>query len=508
MRLVIPKDINPNSGPNAGPNAENNEKSEAENAAPVEHTEVSELITQVIKKPTYRIATLQERVAAFLVDMIINAYLFLGVAVALQYFLKGDPSHPLSFHGNGWFVFGTTVLATHFLYFFFFEGVITATPGKIFTGLNIQKKDGSTPSLFAILVRNIFRLVDYPLFFITGLGMVESSSRRQRLGDWLAGSIVACLPPDDHRRVHPSSIRLSGAIRRGWAFTFDLLLVVASAYGLLLAIPAPRSLTSLLLLNSIPLLLVLYLTFSETLFQTTFGKAICGMKVVREDGRAARFSTLFIRNVFKCFDVNPFNYLAMTISSYKQKLGDSVSGTIVVNDRKGFWGWLSIPFMLAIPAVLLTAGYFQKDNFWKTDHILALGIGKYKVSFDPIPEIVKSRFFAKIALQDISLSPSEDKEKVKDTFSPGETIFVHPDFATQGAGPVIPPTLTSLEVLDPNNVSILKLEDIQIVPLRFILHPQALLGDYTLKLSAKDAMGNVSSQEKKFTVSPSGPSTL
>ncbi|QQR79842.1 MAG: RDD family protein [Deltaproteobacteria bacterium] len=395
-----------------------------------------------------------------------------------------------------------------FSLFFFFEGIVTATPGKIFTGLSIQKKDGSTPSLFAILVRDIFRLIDYPLFFITGLGMVESSSRRQRLGDWLAGTIVACLPPDDNRRVHPSSIRLSGAIRRGWAFVFDLILLIATGYGILLAIPAPHSLLSLILLNSLPIFLVLYLTFSETLFQTTFGKVICGMKVVREDGRAARFSTIFIRNVFKCFDINPFNYLAMTISSYKQKLGDSVSGTIIVNDRKGFWGWLSIPFMLLFPALLLTAGFFQKNNFWKTDYILSIGVGHYKISFDPIPETIKSRFFAHVSLQDIDLSLSEDPEKNSDTFAPGDTIFVHPDFASQGSGPIMTPDITSLEVLDPNNVSILKMDNIQLKPLRFVLHPQALLGDYTIKLTAKDSMGNSSSQEKKFTVSPAGPSTL
>lgn len=501
MRLVIPKDISQDTQTAAG-----------EGAEPVEHTEVSELITQVIKKPFYRIATLQERVAAFLVDMLINAYLFLVMTLALQYFMKGDISNPFHFSGNGWFVFATTLLATHFLYFFFFEGIITATPGKIFTGLSIQRKDSQTPSLFAILIRNLARLIDYPLFFITGLGMVETSNRRQRLGDWLAGTIVACLPPDDNRRVHPSSIKLSGAIRRGWAFLLDAILVIATAYGILLLIPTTKKLPSLILLNSLPVFLILYLTFAETLFQTTFGKALCGMKVVREDGRAARFGTVFIRNIFKLFDINPLNYLAMTISSYKQKLGDSVAGTVVVNDRKGFWGWLSVPYMLLIPVTLIFGGFFQKDNFWKTDSVISVGLGSYKVIIDPIPEIIKAQFFSPVSLQNINLSPADDIQKMTDTFSPGDMIYVFAEYSSRTPSkllsPVLTPTLQNLEVIDPNNVSILKIENIQIKPLRFILHPQAIPGDYILKMSVQDHTGNITSQEKKFSVNPVGLSSM
>ena len=47
------------------------------------------------------------------------------------------------------------------------------------------------------------------------------------------------------------------------------------------------------------------LTLSETLFQTTPGKALLGLKVAQEDGRPARFATLWLRNVFKLFDANP-----------------------------------------------------------------------------------------------------------------------------------------------------------------------------------------------------------
>lgn len=65
------------------------------------------------------------------------------------------------------------------------------TPGKRMAGVRIVSIAGQTPTVGALLIRNVFRLIDsLPLFYILGLGVALFSRRHVRIGDIAAGTLL------------------------------------------------------------------------------------------------------------------------------------------------------------------------------------------------------------------------------------------------------------------------------------------------------------------------------
>lgn len=65
------------------------------------------------------------------------------------------------------------------------------TPGKNLAGIRIATVHGRTPGIGALLVRNIFRLIDsLPMFYMLGLGLTMATPRKVRLGDIAAGTVL------------------------------------------------------------------------------------------------------------------------------------------------------------------------------------------------------------------------------------------------------------------------------------------------------------------------------
>jgi len=64
------------------------------------------------------------------------------------------------------------------------------TPGKRALGLRVVRADGAPVGLSESLVRNLLRAVEVPLGYAPGVLAVALSPRRQRLGDWVAGTLV------------------------------------------------------------------------------------------------------------------------------------------------------------------------------------------------------------------------------------------------------------------------------------------------------------------------------
>jgi uncharacterized membrane protein SpoIIM required for sporulation len=66
------------------------------------------------------------------------------------------------------------------------------TPGKRMTGLRLLTPEGQVPSVIALIIRNVFRIVDsMPVFYVVGLMFVMFNRRHQRLGDLAAGTVLA-----------------------------------------------------------------------------------------------------------------------------------------------------------------------------------------------------------------------------------------------------------------------------------------------------------------------------
>lgn len=65
------------------------------------------------------------------------------------------------------------------------------TPGKRRAGVRIVLRNGGTPGVGALLVRNIFRLVDsLPMLYVFGLVCCLTTEQRVRIGDLAAGTVL------------------------------------------------------------------------------------------------------------------------------------------------------------------------------------------------------------------------------------------------------------------------------------------------------------------------------
>jgi uncharacterized RDD family membrane protein YckC len=369
-------------------------------------------MTELPDEETWRPATPQERFAAFFTDTAICAVVA-GLWFLLLGKVKASPSTLL---------YASTTASFYFLYYLLTEGVMTASPGKLLAGLRVRKRRGGTPSLIAILIRNLLRLVDYPLFFVTAVGLMEATEKHQRLGDLLADTTVVREIAFEARRLPSETTPLAGATRRALAWVLDLALVIPLGYGLLLLVPVSRPLLAAAGVNAVLPLTLLALALSETLFQTTFGKALLGMKVAQEDGRPARFAAVWVRNVFKLLDANPVGYLCVFLSSRKQRPGDAAAGTLVFRDRRGLRGWMAVPFLAVLALIAAHSGLKNPDSFLKKN--LDLRIGPTFV--DPVPRAVKRLpvFGLGILIDELKFGLNDQEENPGKTFEPGQAVYV------------------------------------------------------------------------------------
>lgn len=86
-----------------------------------------------------------------------------------------------------WFAIGAGVWVA---YGVLFESTLGATPGKLLTGIVVVSADGERAGPGAVLARNLLRMVDALGFYLLGFVVLSFTSRRQRLGDLVGGTVV------------------------------------------------------------------------------------------------------------------------------------------------------------------------------------------------------------------------------------------------------------------------------------------------------------------------------
>jgi uncharacterized RDD family membrane protein YckC len=65
------------------------------------------------------------------------------------------------------------------------------TPGKRMAGVRILNRNGGSPSMTALSIRNIFRLIDcLPVLYVVGLVACFFTANRVRIGDMAAGTLL------------------------------------------------------------------------------------------------------------------------------------------------------------------------------------------------------------------------------------------------------------------------------------------------------------------------------
>jgi uncharacterized RDD family membrane protein YckC len=141
-------------------------------------------------KNTIRYASIGERFVGVLIDSIIVA--IIAFIIMLPFGLLSLIWNPFSFP-IGWF-FGSPQLLLFtlwILYFSFFESTSGQTIGKRIIGIKVVNKSNQVIDLGSAVIRNILRIIDWlPFFYIVGFVLVSTSIKRQRLGDYIAKTIV------------------------------------------------------------------------------------------------------------------------------------------------------------------------------------------------------------------------------------------------------------------------------------------------------------------------------
>ena len=76
------------------------------------------------------------------------------------------------------------------IYYTVQEALFSTTLGKFLVGLQVVRDDGSPLTFRRALMRNLVRPIDAVLNYLLGWVLALCSSRRRRLGDHLAGTLV------------------------------------------------------------------------------------------------------------------------------------------------------------------------------------------------------------------------------------------------------------------------------------------------------------------------------
>jgi uncharacterized RDD family membrane protein YckC len=153
------------------------------------HDDHKEVTIDTVRTPPLRIqpAPIQRRLIAGLIDSIIIGLAWLAVIAALRRGIEDQ------------LVFNAGYLAViTFAYYSPQEGLFSLTIGKRLLGLRVLGKDGDPASIRESLIRNFLRFVDWlPFLYLLGAVTITISTKKQRLGDIAAGTIVTLAPEKD-----------------------------------------------------------------------------------------------------------------------------------------------------------------------------------------------------------------------------------------------------------------------------------------------------------------------
>lgn len=142
-----------------------------------------------------RIAGPGSRSYAFVIDWHIRFILALGwfFAAALIYtgsflfFSEGGPRDSLFY-----FIVLVPTMIIYFLYHPILEIAMHGrTPGKRMAGVRLVSRTGDIPGAGALLLRNVFRIIDsMPFVYLVGLVTVIFTEHHVRIGDLAAGTLL------------------------------------------------------------------------------------------------------------------------------------------------------------------------------------------------------------------------------------------------------------------------------------------------------------------------------
>lgn len=146
-------------------------------------------MTYLDAPPTANVHVTGRRVVATIIDGLVLGVIFSGFRDAAG-LPAADRDGLFDYSGlNG----RTSLvwLAVVALYYIVLEGLWGRTVGKLATGIKVVREyDGAVPGLANAFLRTLLRLVDGFASYLVALIVVVNSSRRRRLGDMAANTLV------------------------------------------------------------------------------------------------------------------------------------------------------------------------------------------------------------------------------------------------------------------------------------------------------------------------------
>jgi uncharacterized RDD family membrane protein YckC len=132
---------------------------------------------------------------AFVIDWHIRFVLALAWFVGAMLLEFGRLTFPLQTGTPGLSPLLLAFLAPMIIYFFYhpvLELLMRGqSPGKRIAGVRVVTVNGGTPGVGAVLIRNIFRLIDcLPVLYFVGFATTLLSAQRVRIGDMAAGTLL------------------------------------------------------------------------------------------------------------------------------------------------------------------------------------------------------------------------------------------------------------------------------------------------------------------------------
>jgi uncharacterized RDD family membrane protein YckC len=139
-----------------------------------------------------RYSSLATRISAFLIDLvlivaILMITLLLGAVLGLY-----TISSFLEFRtfASAWLMFA---LVIQLLYFTIFESLFRASPGKMIVKVKVLNEDLSEVDFLGAFTRNVVRFLDMALLYIPSVVMIPLTKKKQRIGDYIARTVVVKL---------------------------------------------------------------------------------------------------------------------------------------------------------------------------------------------------------------------------------------------------------------------------------------------------------------------------
>ena len=145
--------------------------------------------------PPLRIAGLGGRAYAFVVDWHIRTMAGLGWYAASMWILYQDFTVTRT-DSTFWLVVFAPSAGIYLLYHPVLEVVTGGTPGKRIAGVRIVARDGRPAGIAALAIRNLLRPIDSLLLYAVGLASVLVTAQAVRLGDIVAGTLLAYVDED------------------------------------------------------------------------------------------------------------------------------------------------------------------------------------------------------------------------------------------------------------------------------------------------------------------------